>query len=148
MNGNIGPRPGRIGVPSGPGGLPTDAMGAGDTAPAGQGPGQPPNFPGYAGAPSDRSQDRFQPQPASQGDPAKTVTITCAKVKNADSSAYLRDLPKWLLQYSPFFSISNGDLKITVQNYDKPLADLEPCFPSLVFETIDTESRTIIAKEK
>ncbi len=148
MNGNVGPRPGRTGVPSGPGGLPTNALGAGDTATAGQRPGQPPNFPGYAGAPNNRPRDRFQPQPASQGDPAKMVTITCAKVKNADSSAYLRDLPKWLLQYSPVISVSNGDLKITVQNYDKPLADLEPCFPSLVFETIDTESRTIIAKEK
>ena len=146
-----GPRSGPIGIPTGPGGVPIDAMGDGRQ------PGQPPNFPGFGAGPPGMAgpagmpgmpQDRFQSPPAIQGDPAKLVTITCANVKNGDSSTYLRDLPKWLLQYAPSILISNGNLKITVQNYDKPLADLGPCFPSLVFVKIDTEARTIMAKEK
>lgn len=142
LAGGIGPRPGPIGVPTGPGGSPRDSLGNDRQL------GQPPNFPGFGTGPLGPRQGGFQPPSMPQGDPAKMVTITCDKVKNNDSSVYSRDLPKWLLQYSPTISISNGSLKITVQNYDKPLADLAPCFPMLLFEKIDIEKRTITAKEK
>lgn len=76
------------------------------------------------------------------------VTITAANVKNGNAVDYTRDLPKWLLQHSVSVLISNGNLKITMQNFDKPLRELEACFPMLVFDKIDNESRTITAKER
>lgn len=112
-----------------------------------QQPSAPRNFPGIGSRPSGPPVG-FQPSPGVLGDPTKLVTISCAKVKNGDSSAYIRDLPKWFLQYGPVVSITNGSLKITIQNFDKPLSEIAQCFPMLVFEKIDNETRTITAREK
>jgi len=133
--GGFGPRPGSMGMPTGP---------RGDS---GQ-PGFPPGFPGFVAGGSGMPQDRGQPPPASQVDTSRMVTITAPNVKNGNSSDYTRDIPKWLLPHSVSVLISNGNLKITLQNYDKPLTDLESCFPMLVFEKVDNATRTITAKEK
>jgi hypothetical protein len=148
--GRFGPRQpggpmGGMGRPGSRGGLPSDPP----SGNMGNAPGQfPPNFPGFGRDGPGMSQGATQPPTAPQGDPAKMVTITAKQVKNGNSSDYLRDLPKWLLQYSPSVIVTNGDLKITVQNFDRPLSDLGPCFPMLVIESIDDKSRSIVAKDK
>lgn len=45
-------------------------------------------------------------------------------------------------------SVTYGSLKITIQNFDKPLTEIAQRFPMLVFEKIDSETRTITAREK
>ena len=139
---NIGPRSNSMDIPTGPESTTSRSMGN-------NGPNAGPSrVPGIGTGPSGTPQNRFQPPPGGQGDPAKVVTITASNVKNSGSGDYVHNAPKWLLQHSLSVEISNGNLKITLQNYDKPLADLESCFPMLVFEKIDASNRTITAKEK
>lgn len=132
---NVGPGPGALGMPTGPRGNMAQ-------------PSFQQDFSGFANRPLGMPEDRFQPPAANRGDPAKMVTIAASKVKNGNTKDYIKDLPNWLLQYSPVVSISNGELKITLKDFDKPLSELEPCIPMLVFEEIDNNRRTIIAKEK
>ncbi len=138
----VGPRSGRGGPPSAFDGEPSDRRGRGPQ----HGSPQDSRGPG-SGLPA-MPQDRVQRPPAQPSDPAMMVTITATNVKNLDSSSYTRALPKWLLTYAPSLTISNGSLTIKIQNYDKPLAELETCFPTLEFVSVDSESRTIVAKEK
>ncbi len=116
--------------------------------------GGPPDFPGRDFP--DRGGGSFGPPPRTGAPPtaprnansANQVTITADRVTRLDTKAMSQAIPDWLRKYPVSISRSNDTLRITIGNFDRPLEDLEACFPDLIFDEIKTGQRTIIARER